>query len=113
LSIILMIFFIGKISKLGHDLPATSSESNWPHFQRQRCNLEFCEVSVEEVKKWLLSIKNDKPFGSDNLVVDDFAMKMLPGPMHSANCTVWWRRNNGLGMCFMVWLVVSSSVGKT
>jgi hypothetical protein len=28
LSIILMIFFIGKISKLGHDLPATSSESN-------------------------------------------------------------------------------------
>ena len=22
--------------------------------------------------------------------------------MHSANCTVWWRRNNGLGLFFMV-----------
>ena len=22
--------------------------------------------------------------------------------MHSANCEVWWRRNNGLGLFFMV-----------
>jgi hypothetical protein len=24
------------------------------------------------------------------------ARRTLPTPMHSANCTVWWRRNNGL-----------------
>ena len=27
----------------------------------------------------------------------------IPAPMHSANCKVWWRRNNGLGLFFMVW----------
>jgi hypothetical protein len=24
------------------------------------------------------------------------AGRMLPAPMHSANCKVWWRRNNDL-----------------
>jgi hypothetical protein len=31
------------------------------------CNFEFHNVSVEEVKTWLVSINNDKPPGSDNL----------------------------------------------
>jgi hypothetical protein len=30
------------------------------------------------------------------------ARRMLPAPMHNANCKVWWRRNNGLGLFFMV-----------
>jgi hypothetical protein len=24
--------------------------------------------------------------------------RTLPAPMHNANCKVWWRRNNGLGL---------------
>ena len=27
---------------------------------------------------------------------------MLPAPMHSANGIAWWRKNNGLGLFFMV-----------
>ena len=39
---------------------------------------------------------------------------MLPVPMHSANCKVWWRRNTGLGMFFMVRpRPLSSSEGKS
>ena len=30
------------------------------------------------------------------------ARKTLPARMHSATCKVWWRRNNGLGLFFMV-----------
>ena len=30
------------------------------------------------------------------------ARKTLHARMHSANCKVWWRRNNGLGLFFMV-----------
>ena len=30
------------------------------------------------------------------------ARRTLPAPMHSANCKVWWRRNNDLGLFFMV-----------
>ena len=33
----------------------------------KNCTFEFRKVSVEEVGKLLLSIKNDKPPGSDNL----------------------------------------------
>jgi hypothetical protein len=29
--------------------------------------------------------------------------RMLPAPMHRANCQVWWRRNNGLGLFFIIW----------
>ena len=46
----------------------------------KHCNLEFSKVSVEEVKKLLLSINNDKQPGSDNLdgnllriIADDIA----------------------------------------
>ena len=31
------------------------------------------------------------------------ARRMLPASMYSANCKVWWRWNNGLGLFFMVW----------
>ena len=30
------------------------------------------------------------------------ARRTLPAWIHSADCKVWWRRNNGLGMFFMV-----------
>jgi hypothetical protein len=30
------------------------------------------------------------------------ARRTLPALMHRANCKVWWRRNNGLGLFFMV-----------
>jgi hypothetical protein len=36
-----------------------------------------------------------------NLVLAD-GMRTLPAPLHSVNCKVWWRRNNGLGLFFMV-----------
>ena len=35
---------------------------------------------------------------------------MLNVPMHSANCKVWWRRNNGLGLLFMIRPLSSSGV---
>ena len=37
----------------------------------------------------------------DKSVVGD-ARRTLPARMHSDNCKVWWRRNNGLGQFFMV-----------
>jgi hypothetical protein len=37
------------------------------------------------------------------------ARRMLPTRMRSANCKVWWRRNNGLGLFFMVWSRLLSS----
>uniref|UniRef100_A0A8C7TS17 VPS26, retromer complex component A n=1 Tax=Oncorhynchus mykiss TaxID=8022 RepID=A0A8C7TS17_ONCMY len=36
------------------------------------------------------------------------ARRMLPAPMHIANCKVWWRRNNGLGLFFMIRALSSS-----
>ena len=30
------------------------------------------------------------------------ARRMLPAPKNSANCKVWWKRNNGLRLFFMV-----------
>ena len=32
------------------------------------------------------------------------ATKTLPVQIHGANCKVWWKRNSGLGLFFMVWL---------
>ena len=34
-------------------------------------------------------------------MVDD--RRTLPARMQSANCKVWWRGNNGLGLFFIVW----------
>ena len=36
-----------------------------------------------------------------NLGLED-ARRTLPTRMHRANCKVWWRKNNGLGLFFMV-----------
>ena len=60
------------ISKLRHDMPATNADTTHPTISDQiiknkHCIFEFRKVSVEEVKKLLLSINNDKPPGSDNL----------------------------------------------
>jgi hypothetical protein len=38
--------------------------------------------------------------GSPMGLVD--ARVTLPDPMHTAYCKVWWKRNNGLGLFFMV-----------
>ena len=41
------------------------------------------------------------------------AKKTLPAPMHTANCKVCWRTNDGLGLFFMVRSrPLSSSEGK-
>jgi hypothetical protein len=50
-------------------------------------------------------------FRRTNLGLSD-ARRMLPAPMHSANLNVWWRRNNRLGLFFMV-RFLSSSEGKS
>ena len=62
-------FFIRKISKLRHDMPATNADTTHPSISDQNMK-EFCKfrkVSVEEVKNVLFSINNDKSPGSDNL----------------------------------------------
>ena len=53
-------------------MPSTNADTTHPSVSDQimkdnNCNFEFRKVSVEEVKKVLLSINNDKPSGSDNL----------------------------------------------
>jgi hypothetical protein len=52
-----MIFFIGKISKLGHDMPTTNSEH--PYITDQiisgkHHSYEFCTVSMEEVNSFVV-----------------------------------------------------------
>ena len=66
-------------------MPATNADTTIPSISDQvmkdmNCNFEFHKVSVEEVKKVLLSINNDKSLGSDNLdgkllriIADNFA----------------------------------------
>ena len=53
-------------------MPATNTDSTHPSISDQimkdkNSTSEFHKVSVEEVKKCVLSINNDKPQGSDNL----------------------------------------------
>jgi hypothetical protein len=50
-------FFIGKISKVRHDMPATNTDTTYPRITDQimkdkHCNFEFRKVSVEEVKHY-------------------------------------------------------------
>ena len=57
-----------NLSKLRYDMPATNVDTTQITDQIIKYNyFEFCKVSMEEVKKVLLSINNDKPPGSDNL----------------------------------------------
>jgi hypothetical protein len=77
-------FFIGKISKLRDDIPATNADTTHPSISEQimkdkNCTFEFRKVRVEEVKK-IVSINNDNPPRSDNLdgkllriIADDIA----------------------------------------
>ena len=63
---------IGKISTFMHGMPTTNADTTYPSIADQimkdkHYNFEFRKMSVEEVKKLLLSINNDKPPGSDNL----------------------------------------------
>ena len=46
-------------------------------------------------------MNHDSPSGSPT-DESEFARRMLPAQLHSANCKVWLRRNNGLGLFFMV-----------
>ena len=51
----LMIFFIGKISKFRHDMPATNTDTTHPSIadlimKDKRCNFEFHKVSVRGEK---------------------------------------------------------------
>ena len=53
-------------------MPSTNADTTFPSISDQimkdkHCNFKFHKVSVEEVKKVMLSINNDKPPGSDNL----------------------------------------------
>ena len=62
--------FIGKISKLNHDMPATNADTTHSSISDQimkdkHC-FEFRKVSVEEVKK-VLSVNNNKSLVSDNV----------------------------------------------
>ena len=41
----------------------------------KHCNFKICKISVEEARKVLLSINNDKPPGSDNL--DEIFLRII------------------------------------
>ena len=49
--------------------------------KEKQCKLEFCNVSVGEVKKLLLTINNDKPPGIDNL--DGKILRVVADYSHS------------------------------
>jgi hypothetical protein len=52
--------------------------------------LEWCGAQ----HRWTL--EHAFPSGSPTDKSGFGARRTLPAPMHSANCKVWWRRNNGL-----------------
>jgi hypothetical protein len=60
-------------------MPATNADTTHPSITDQImkdkcCNFEFCKVSVEEVKKYILSINNDNLDGKLlKIISDDFA----------------------------------------
>jgi arginine repressor len=72
--------------------------------------LEWCKAHGHRtLEKWkrVLTLHH-LAVQQTNLGLAD-ARRMLPAPMHSANCKVWWRRNNDLGLFFMVWTRPHSS----
>ena len=98
-------FFIGKISKLRLDMPATNVDTTHPSISDQMIkdkhyNFEFHKVKMEEVIKWL-SMINDKPPGSDNLdgkllriIADDIATPIchnLNVSLLESMCPQTWR----------------------
>jgi hypothetical protein len=59
-----------------------------------------CHWTMEEWKRVLWNDELCFTIWQSNGLAD--ARKTLPAPMHSAKCKVWWKRNNGLGLFFMV-----------
>ena len=70
--------------------------------RNMKCRLEWCKDhqhwNLEQWKRVLWS--DELAVRRTNLGLAD-ARRTLPDRMHSANCKVWWRRNNGLGLFFM------------
>lgn len=65
-------YFMNKVCKLRQEMSSPNDESLYSCIQNKimhdkNCNFEFCEVTVEEVKKLIMSIHNEKPPGIDNL----------------------------------------------
>ena len=62
-----------------HDMPATDADTTHPCTTDQimkdkHCNFEFCKVSVQEVKTFLLSIDNENLDGKLlRIIADDIA----------------------------------------
>ena len=56
-------FFIGKISKLGHDIPKTNSEPTPQCVTDQIMKDKHCNFECGRAENRLLSINNDKPRG--------------------------------------------------
>ena len=76
---------------------------------------ELPKITMSNAKHHSGLMNHASPSGRrrTNLVLAD-ARRMLPARMHSANCKVRWRRNNGLGLFFMVQTrFLSFSEGKS
>ena len=75
--------------------------------QNSKRRLEWCKArrhwTLEQGKRILWSDEShfNLAVHRTNLGLTD-ASRTLPAPMHSDNCKVWKRRNNGLGLFFMV-----------
>ena len=67
--------------------------------------LEWCKGHRHwTLEQWKLVLWSDESrftmaVRRTNLGLSD-ARRTLPAPLHSANCTVWWRRNHSLGLFF-------------
>ena len=70
--------------------------------------LEWCKACCHRtLEQWK---RSGSPMDESGF---DGCQEELPVQMHSANFNVWWRRNNGLGLFFMVRArPFSSSEGK-
>ena len=85
-------------------MPATNADTTHPSISDQimkdNCTFEFCEVRVEEVKKILLSINNDKPLGSDSL--DGKLLRIIADEISTSICHMF---NLSLleGVCPQAW----------
>ena len=68
--------------------------------------LEWCKACCHwTLEQWKHVLWSDEScylaVRQTNLGLED-PMRAPPAPMHSANCNVWWRRNNEPGLFFMV-----------
>ena len=82
-----------------------------------KCRLEWCKArrlwTLEQWKCVLWSDETHLVVRWTNMGLAD-ARRTLPARKHSANCKVWWMRNNGLRLFFMGQArPLSSSKGKS